>query len=124
MAGGVTADADEDALPLAARLWDGCRLVVPRKGEAHGEVLTGEGSAATGAGQALTSGSQLPAQKLSLNSATLEQLDALPGVGPSIAQQIIAYRQANGPFTSVDQLSEVPGIGPAKLEKLRPLVEP
>jgi competence protein ComEA len=123
VAGGVTADADEDALPLASRLWDGCRLVVPRKGEAHGEVLTGQGSPATDSGQGSTSGSQGPAQKLSLNSATLDQLDALPGVGPATAQQIVAYRDANGPFTSVDQLGEVPGIGPAKLEKLRPLVE-
>jgi len=59
---------------------------------------------------------------ISLNSATLEQLDSLPGVGPATAQEIIAYREAQGPFTSVDQLTEVPGIGPAKLEKLRPLV--
>ncbi len=59
---------------------------------------------------------------VSLNTATLEQLDSLPGVGPAIAQDIIAYREAQGPFTSVEQLTEVPGIGPAKLEKLRPLV--
>ena len=59
---------------------------------------------------------------MSLNSATAEQLDALPGIGPSLAQQIIAYRAAQGPFTSIDQLTEVPGIGPAKMEQLRPLV--
>ena len=59
---------------------------------------------------------------MSLNTATAEQLDSLPGIGPAIAQQIIAYRETQGPFTSVDQLTEVPGIGPAKLEQLRPLV--
>ena len=59
---------------------------------------------------------------VSLNSATLEQLDALPGVGPALAQQIVTYRETLGPFTSVDQLDDVSGIGPAKLEQLRPLV--
>ena len=57
-----------------------------------------------------------------LNTATVEQLDALPGVGPVTAAAIIAWRDANGRFTSVDQLGEVDGIGPARLEKLRALV--
>lgn len=59
---------------------------------------------------------------VSLNSATVEQLDALPGIGPALAQQIVVYREANGPFTSVDQLNDVPGIGPSKFAQLRPLV--
>jgi len=59
---------------------------------------------------------------VSLNSATAEQLDTLPGIGPALAAQIIAYRQAQGPFTSVEQLTDVPGIGSAKLEQLRALV--
>jgi competence protein ComEA len=57
-----------------------------------------------------------------LNTATVEQLDALPGVGPVTAAAIVAWRQANGKFTSVDQLADVEGIGPARLDKLRPLV--
>jgi competence protein ComEA len=59
---------------------------------------------------------------LDLNTATVEQLDALPGVGPVTAAAIVAWRQANGKFTSVDQLADVDGIGPARLDKLRPLV--
>ena len=59
---------------------------------------------------------------VNLNTATLEQLDTLPGVGPVTATAIIAWRDANGSFSSVDQLGEVDGIGPARLEKLRALV--
>jgi competence protein ComEA len=59
-----------------------------------------------------------------LNTATLEQLDALPGVGPVTAQKILAYRQAHGAFSSVDELDAVPGIGPARLADLRSLVAP
>jgi competence protein ComEA len=59
---------------------------------------------------------------VNLNTATVQQLDALPGVGPVTAAAIVAWRDANGKFTSVDQLAEVDGIGPGRLEKLRPLV--
>jgi competence protein ComEA len=59
---------------------------------------------------------------VNLNTATLEQLDTLPGVGPVTAAAIIAWRDANGAFAGVDQLGEVDGIGPARLEKLRALV--
>ena len=59
---------------------------------------------------------------MDLNTATVDQLDALPGVGPVTAGAIVSWRQANGKFTSVDQLGEVDGIGPARLEKLRNLV--
>lgn len=122
-AGGLTELADEQAVALAASLTDGCRVYVPEVGEAAtGQVQGPQMSSAgiSGASAAGSSGSS--AGVVSLNSATLEQLDTLPGVGPALAQQIIAYREANGPFTSIDQLDEVPGVGPAKLEQLRPLV--
>ena len=115
-AGGFTEEADQEAVPLAARMSDGCRLYIPRRGEAAtGPVLSVDPAAAAGNG-APASG------PVSLNSASLEDLDALPGIGPALATQIIAYREKQGPFTSIDQLSEVPGIGPSKLEQLRPLV--
>jgi competence protein ComEA len=63
-------------------------------------------------------------QKLSLSSATAEQLDALPGVGPVTAQKILDYRTEHGAIASVDELDAVPGIGPARLEQLRDLVTP
>jgi competence protein ComEA len=125
-AGGFAQEADPQAVALAARLSDGCRLYVPRQGEsAPGQVqapiestagLSGGSTSEEGGGAAGEAG------LVSLNSATAEQLDTLPGVGPALAQQIVTYRQTSGPFTSVDQLDDVPGIGPAKLEQLRPLV--
>lgn len=115
-AGGFSEDADQEAVPLASRLSDGCRLYVPRKGEnVSGPVLSGQ-PAATGGGSTATSG------PVSLNSATAEQLDSLPGIGPALAQRIISFRETQGPFTSIDQLGDVPGIGPSKLEQLRSLV--
>jgi competence protein ComEA len=120
-AGGFTDDADEQAVALAAQLSDGCRVYVPRVGETAPGVAvgpTGSSGGVTGG----SAGSGTAGGPVSLNNATLQELDSLPGIGPSLAQQIIAYRQAQGPFTSVDQLTDVPGIGPAKLELIRPLV--
>ena len=59
---------------------------------------------------------------VNINTASVKELDTLPGIGPSTAQKIIDYRTANGPFKTVDELDNVSGIGPATLEKLRPLV--
>jgi len=65
-----------------------------------------------------------PTAPLDLNSASAEQLDALPGIGPATAAKIVAYRQAHGPFRSVDGLDAVPGIGPSRIEQLKGLVIP
>ena len=114
-AGGFTDEADQQSVALAARLTDGCRVYVPRVGEPVVDPVVSPAPQTEGAGEAATG-------IVSLNTATLAQLDSLPGIGPAIAQDIIAYREARGPFTSIDQLTDVPGIGPAKMEKLRPLV--
>jgi competence protein ComEA len=114
-AGGATRKADLAAVNLAAPLADGEQVVVPPRGAAVG-ASAGDGGAA-GAGGA-------PAGPVHLSTATLEELDALPGVGPVTAQKILDYRDAHGAFTSVDELDAVPGIGPARLEQLRELVAP
>ncbi|MBN1319576.1 MAG: helix-hairpin-helix domain-containing protein [Thermoleophilia bacterium] len=124
-AGGFTEEADQQAVALAAGLSDGCRVYVPRKGElASGEVQAPTESSAgiTGGVPGGGSGGRASLGPVLLNSATVEELDTLPGIGPSLAQQIISYRETRGPFTSVEQLTDVPGIGPSKLEQLRPLV--
>jgi competence protein ComEA len=108
-AGGATPRADVDLVNLAAPLADGEQVVVPAKGTGSSPGSTG------GAG---------PTAPVDLNSATAEQLDALPGIGPVTADKIVAYRQAHGPFTSVDDLDAIPGIGPARIENLRGLVVP
>ena len=104
-AGGPTADADLDALNLAARLRDGDKVVVPVRG--------GGGAAETDTD---ASG------RINLNSADASTLEDLPGIGPALAERIIAYREQHGGFRTVRDLLRVSGIGPAKFEQLEPLV--
>jgi len=103
-AGGATAPADTAAINLAAPLADGMQVVVPSR------VSGAAGTAAVG--------------RVSLSSASLAELDALPGVGPVTAQKIVDHRLAHGGFRSVDDLDAIPGIGPVRVEQLRELVSP
>lgn len=122
-AGGPLTGADTLGLNLARRVADGEQIVVGIATPAGHPVLLGSSAGAGPAAAASDGGGSAGAARpLDLNSATAEQLDALPGVGPVTAAAILGWRQANGRFTSVDQLGEVDGIGPARLEKLRPLV--
>jgi competence protein ComEA len=109
-AGGTTAKADLDQVNLAAPIADGEQVVVPRR-------TPGGTSAASAGGSA-------PKGPVQLSTATVEQLDALPGVGPVTAQKIVDYRTEHGAFTSVDELDAIPGIGPARIDQLRGLVVP
>lgn len=146
-ASGAAADADLDRVNLAGALSDGVQIYVPHRGETAapaqiqpngGTANSGQGNAANGAAQNGTSqgGTQpQPARTLTpagsaqkgstpvnINTATAEELQTLPRIGPAMAQRIIAWREAHGGFRSVDELDAVPGIGPSMLENLRPLV--
>lgn len=121
-AGGVRPGTDTDGLNRARFLVDGEQVVVggpaaPAAGPAGGGTAAG----GMGAGGAVGAG---PAAPVSLNTATVEQLDTLPGVGPVLAQHIIDYRTQHGGFRSVDELREVNGIGDRRFADLRNLVRP
>ncbi|GGG02664.1 hypothetical protein GCM10007304_15890 [Rhodococcoides trifolii] len=122
--GGALPGTDLLGLNLAQKVSDGDQIVVgapaPPMSSAGASNAGTSGGGGSGGGDADDS----TGKTLSLNDATESDLDALPGVGPVTASSIVAWRDANGPFTSVDQLGEVDGIGPARLEKLRDLVAP
>ena len=108
-AGGATSRADLSQVNLAAKVEDGRQVLVPKR-------LSAAAAAAATAGGTVPAA---PAVPLNLNTATLEQLDELDGIGPTTAQQILDYREAQGGFGSVDELNQVPGIGEKRLASLR-----
>lgn len=107
-AGGSTADADLSGLNLAERLRDEQHLDIPRLGEPATPASIGLRSPGSGL--------------IDINTATEEQLDELPGIGPAIAGRIVAYREANGPFARIEELARVDGISPAMVDELRALI--
>lgn len=108
-AGGVVAGADPDALNLAARVVDGARIYVPRLGEVVPSAY-------------IDSPGTTVVAPVDINGADASALDALPGIGPSLARAIVAYRDLHGPFRAVNDLLDVPGIGPSTLERFRTMV--
>jgi competence protein ComEA len=121
-AGGAVRGADLAALNLAVVLVDTEQVFVPLLGRDGSRALVAPRlRPGAGAGSAGT-GSAGPTAKVNLNTATADQLDALPGVGPATAASIVDHRTRHGPFASVDDLLDVPGIGEAKLAALRDLV--
>lgn len=124
-AGGPLDGADLVDLNMARRLADGEQIVVgiaPAPGEPTvmgSSVSPGASPAASSAEPPASGTADAPPDSVDLNTATVEQLDTLPGVGPVTAAAIVAWRDANGRFSSVDQLGDVDGIGPARLDKLR-----
>ncbi|MFE0190858.1 helix-hairpin-helix domain-containing protein [Streptomyces sp. NPDC058989] len=118
-AGGVLHGASTRGLNRARLLSDGEQIVVGVSGAGAG----GGGPGAAGTGEASGVGAG-PSGPVSLSTATEQQLDALPGVGPVLARHIVEFRTQHGGFTSVDQLRQVTGIGERRFADLRPLVEP
>ncbi len=124
--GGLLTSANVDAINLAALLVDGEQLTIPYK-EGEEPVV---GADTTSSGPDLpnsnstgsdSSGSE-NADLININTASLEELDSLPGVGPTTAQRIIDYRNTNGPFTTIDEIMDVSGIGPATYDEIKDLI--
>jgi competence protein ComEA len=116
-AGGLVAEADKNGLNLAARVEDAQRLDVPFVSgyvpEAdQGFVVITEGTPSPFSGEKL----------ININSASLAELDTLPGIGPTTAQKIIAYREENGPFATIEDIVNVSGIGSATFENIKDLI--
>ena len=105
-AGGAGPGADLATVNLAQRLSDGAHVHVPLKGEAASAPVASDGLAV----------------RTNINSASAEELQTLPGIGPALAARIIAYRQEQGPFSTIEELENVSGIGPRTLDRLRPFI--
>jgi competence protein ComEA len=110
-AGGPKPKAALELVNLAAPIADGQQILVPTRGDVTATPAAGEAA------------QSVATAKVHLNTATLEELDGLPGIGPVTAQNILDYRTEHGSFQTVDELDAVSGIGPARLEQLKPLVE-
>jgi competence protein ComEA len=108
-AGGAAADADLDRVNLALAVTEGQHVYVPRRGEADLPVPLPAQRASVGL-------------KVNINTADTTALESLPGIGPSLAQRILDYRQAHGPFARIEDIQEVSGIGPATFAKIQDLI--
>jgi competence protein ComEA len=118
-AGGLLASANVDALNLAALLEDGQQLAIPYKDGSGATVLEAP-FAATEAPAAPEA--PAAAELVNINTASLDELNSLPGIGPTTAQKIIDYREANGAFSTIEDIMNVSGIGPATFEEIKDLI--
>lgn len=123
-AGGFTPEADAERINQALELKDQQQIHVPRQGQENppppvqgGQETTSAQSSEPAGGNAAPVG-----EPINLNTATLEQLDTLPGIGPAIGRRIIEYRESVGGFTSIEEITQVSGIGDATFAKIKGLI--
>lgn len=123
-AGGLSQDAAEGTINLAAFLEDGARVFIPSLTPTPRATSTRmpEKSQSLVIPSATEEVTLTPSFPININTATLEELDVLPGIGPVTAQKIITYRETNGPFARIEDIQNVPGIGPATYAKIKDLI--
>lgn len=117
-AGGLTTDADVNALNLAAKLEDGQQLIVPALGEAPAAAVPTSGFRVLPGMSTATPSADL----VNINTASADELAGLPGIGPTIAQRIIDYRQAHGSFAAIEDIMNVAGIGVVTFDNIKALI--
>jgi competence protein ComEA len=129
-AGGLLTSADVNTINLAALLEDGQQLNIPYKaGQEPIEGSTGSDPASDenslvlpGATEATQSQSGSGTELININTASVEELDTLPGIGPTIAQRVVDYRTENGPFQLIEDIMNVSGIGPSTFDQIKGLI--
>jgi competence protein ComEA len=124
-AGGLLASANTSAINLASLLQDGQQLNIPYKSGSEpveNETETVELPTSDANSSSNNSDENTDVDLVNINTATLEELDSLPGIGPTIAQRIIDYRNENGPFNTIEDIMNVSGIGPATFEEIQDLI--
>ena len=121
-AGGFAANADQEAVNLAAVLGDGAHAHFPRKGESQQTTAQSVAAAPSTVASSQAAKNVGTGTLININSASQSELETLPGIGPKAAQAIISYREANGPFARTEDMLQVRGIGPKKYDALKNLV--
>lgn len=122
-AGGFTADANTAVVNLAQSLVDGAHIYVPALGESVAQPVTVVTVQNVTSGNGVTADTVTNADGLiNINTADQTDLETLPGVGPSTAQNIITYREEHGPFSKIEDIMEVPGIGEGKFNQMKELI--
>jgi competence protein ComEA len=119
-AGGLLPEADAEALNLVEGVQDGQRILVPW--QIPKENLAPSQPQSDPGGRFIELPKTDPAQRININTADQAELESLPGIGPVLAQRILAFRAEHGLFTNIQELENVPGIGPAKFDQIKDLV--